>query len=491
MTAPERAAWQVTDSYLQFREARQAEALEATGQALAVLEKQPSSWWYSRALNVRSCALLELGEWEGALELLGTQLAACRANGDRETEGCTLHDLGVMHTRRDPAHARTYLRAAREVFTALAHGVGLTYVAWSEGELLDALERPEEATARYHEALDLARAHGHHFMEVLVLARLGEVALAQGRAAQGEEWLRRALVKQDAGPGRPLWVSVPPMVHLLRRSGRLAEAQEVLETQLARADAAGMIVAQLSMRELLSEVLEERGDAVGALRHARAHLQLLRREHAEEQQRRVRALEVLHRTALAEWEAQSQRQQNGALRAALADLEALHRQAERVSLTDELTGVHNRHFLMTRVATLTGSLPDGTAVAILDIDHFKRVNDRYGHDGGDRVLRAFAQHLAGRLAAGELLARFGGEEFVVVSPGRSVGEAQRTLQGTLASLGELRIAGLPATFRLSFTAGVAALRGGDLLGALRRADDLLLRGKRQGRGVVLPEPDSG
>ncbi|UBV42972.1 diguanylate cyclase [Deinococcus taeanensis] len=481
------AAWLVMDGYLKFRDAQQAGALEAAASALKILEAHPASWWFSRALNVRSCALLELGEWEPALVSLRAQLSACHANGDRETEGCALHDLGVMHTRRDPPRAAVYLRAAGALFTELEHGVGQTYVAWSDGELMEALDRPAEALTLYRKALTLAERHGHHFMEVLVLSRLGELAVAQGREAEGEVWLRRALAQQNARPDRPLWVSVPPMVHLLRLSGRLTEAREVLDAQLARAQAAGMIAPQPLMHELLSEVLEQLGEPEAALKHARAHLRLVRQELAEEQERRVRGLEVLHRTELAEREAQLQRQQNEALRSALADLETLHREVERVSLTDELTGIANRHALMTRGAALAAGLTRPAAVAMVDVDHFKRVNDEYGHDGGDRALRAFAQHLAGGLGPGELVARFGGEEFVVLWPGVGVAEAQRRLEGMRRALVEVRVPGLPAALRLSFTGGVVPLLGGDLLGALRRADELLLRGKRQGRAAVLAD----
>jgi len=88
-------------------------------------------------------------------------------------------------------------------------------------------------------------------------------------------------------------------------------------------------------------------------------------------------------------------------------MEWLHRQLEQVSVTDELTGVDNRRSLMTRGARLLASpsadSPTGAAIAILDIDHFKIVNDTYGHGGGDQVLREFAQYLRAGLREREYL----------------------------------------------------------------------------------------
>jgi diguanylate cyclase (GGDEF)-like protein len=483
------AAPLVVWGYLCFREARQAEALECAGEALALLADQAGSFWYSRALNVRSCALLELAELEQAGLSLREQLRASRTNGDTETEGSGLHDLGVMHTQRDPAHAEGYLLAALEVFERTRHPVGRSFVTWSLAELRECQGRRAEARPLYRSALTLARACGHRFLEVLVLSRLGELELQYGDAQAGEQWLREALDRQSADLSRPLWITIPPLVRLLLHSGRMEEARGVLEAQLHGARAAGMATTQMSIHELLSEVYEALADAPQALKHARDHLRLFRQRNTEEQAQKVRGLEVLHRTELAQQEAQAQRQSNRELRAALAELERLHRQLGQVSVTDELTGVYNRHYLMSRGVQLltSGERPVDTAVAILDIDHFKAVNDTYGHDGGDRVLRAFAQYLRAGLRERDVLTRFGGEEFVVIFPETPLGEAYTLLDTLRFGLRDHLFPDMPADFSLAYTAGLVGCPDGDLLGALRRADQLLYRGKRSGRNAVSRE----
>ena len=492
----EKAAPLVVWGYLCFREARQAEALESAGEALSLLSGQQDSFWYSRALNVRSCAQLELGEFELATLSLREQLRASRGNSDAETEGAALHDLGVMHTRRDPSHAEGYLLASRAVFERLGHPVGRSFVAWSLGELRERQGQIPEATALYHAALTLARECGHLFLEVLVLSRLGELEWRHGDPLAGEQWLREALTRQSADSSRPLWITVPPLVRLLVYTGRLHEAREVLEAQLAGARAAGMVSTQIPVHELLSEVLEALGEPALALSHAREHLKLFRQENAQEQAQKVRGLEVLHRTELAQQEASALGQRNRELMVALSELERLHRQLEQITVTDELTGVSNRHYLMTQGAALLRShLADpahsgaeaDVAVAILDIDHFKAVNDTYGHDGGDRVLRAFAQFLKAALRENDVLARFGGEEFVILFPGIPLGEARERLDGMRLAIQEHVFEGLPERFTVSFTAGIVNCPDADLLDALRRADQLLYRGKRSGRGVVTRE----
>lgn len=480
-------AHQVVQAYLAFRDACQAEALSGAIAALRSLHSQTSSWWYSRALNVRSCALLELGEYEQATLSLREQLRVSRENEDTETEGAGLHDLGVMHTRTHPQTAESYLLSARAVFESQGNTVGRAFCAWSLADLREAQGRGPEALELYHDSLRHARHSGHQPMEVLVLSRLGELALRRGEAQAGEDWLRQALEREARQAGkRPLWVSVPPLVRLMLHAGRLSEARDMLLQQQARAQKAGMVVPLVAVHELLAEVYEALDDPRQALHHLREYQRLFRQENSDEQARRVRALEVLHRTELAKQEADSQRQLNDQLKQTLSDLELLHQQVARASMTDELTGVFNRHFLMTQGAAQLRQRTDQYAtVAMLDIDHFKAVNDTYGHGRGDQVLRTFAQFLQDHLGNGALLCRFGGEEFVVIFPDMPPEHALQHLEQLRLLLTDMAVPELPASLRVSFTAGVVACTDGDLAGALRRADTLLLRGKREGRRRIL------
>lgn len=151
--------------------------------------------------------------------------------------------------------------------------------------------------------------------------------------------------------------------------------------------------------------------------------------------------------------------------------------------TDPLTGLPNRRAFaaalesaMTRIAGTGGPL----AVAVLDVDHFKTINDVHGHDEGDRVLVALADMLRSQAAGRGLAARHGGEEFVILMPGATREEARLQCEFMRQSVGLLPI-GLP----VSVSIGVASHRRGDTAGALfRRADQALYEAKRSGRDRV-------
>lgn len=170
-------------------------------------------------------------------------------------------------------------------------------------------------------------------------------------------------------------------------------------------------------------------------------------------------------------------------------------QAERAAVTDALTGVLNRRGIIAAIeAAQAGSAARGEplALAVVDIDHFKRFNDRFGHAMGDDVLRFVARHLADRLErCGGAVGRLGGEEFVGLIPGvgaqAGAGRIDR-IRAELAGQVLKSAADGSSMGRISFSAGVAEHRAGqgpDQL--IERADAALYTAKRLGRDRVVPD----
>jgi two-component system, cell cycle response regulator len=168
-----------------------------------------------------------------------------------------------------------------------------------------------------------------------------------------------------------------------------------------------------------------------------------------------------------------------------------------LALTDELTGLYNRRYLLAHLDELVARVSrDGldAAVLLVDIDHFKQVNDTYGHAAGDDVLRELAARATNTVRSVDLVARLGGEEFVVVMP--------ETGPAIAVAVGErlrLAIANEPFTIRASderlpitVSIGITSAIGGgdDRDRLLKRADDALYCAKAEGRNrVVSRSPD--
>jgi len=162
-----------------------------------------------------------------------------------------------------------------------------------------------------------------------------------------------------------------------------------------------------------------------------------------------------------------------------------------MAITDPLTGLFNRRYMETHVETLvqrSASRGKPLSVLILDIDYFKSINDTFGHDAGDEVLREFADRLKKSIRGIDLACRYGGEEFVVVMPDTDLGVAalvaeriRRRIAGEPFPIGE---GGRP--LEVTISVGIAARIGPDDDAAqiLKRADEALYRAKRDGRNRV-------
>ncbi|WP_420471716.1 PleD family two-component system response regulator [Brevundimonas sp. FT23042] len=163
-----------------------------------------------------------------------------------------------------------------------------------------------------------------------------------------------------------------------------------------------------------------------------------------------------------------------------------------MAVTDALTGLHNRRYMAGQLQALMGRAGQGgdpVAALVLDIDHFKAVNDGFGHDAGDEVLREFAVRLATNVRAIDLPCRLGGEEFVVVMPGASLEDATKVadrIRRDVASL-PFPIMGGTESLTITVSVGVACSTGADDSpdALLKRADEGVYEAKSRGRNQVI------
>ncbi|MEZ5557185.1 MAG: GGDEF domain-containing protein [Pseudomonadales bacterium] len=169
-------------------------------------------------------------------------------------------------------------------------------------------------------------------------------------------------------------------------------------------------------------------------------------------------------------------------------LSAALRQLEELAMRDDLTGLYNRRSIMDvlgRQKALADRGNVGFTLCYCDLDHFKRLNDRFGHQRGDQVLRDFARIAEQVVRSVDYVARFGGEEFLLVLVDADAAAAQRVAARLCERTRDLPVAAEAPDYRLSVSVGIAEFHPGeDVETVIQRADRALYEAKRAGRDQI-------
>ena len=414
------------------------------------------------------------------------------------------------------------------------------------------LHNLEDARQLCEQALSLAREAGAKPMVATSAANLIVIHHAAGEAAQARAMAAFMIehpeeMMPNAREQHALFLALGPL-----SAGEIDAAEEYLSCSevgnradgdsmtcwawlkarclLARGDAAGAHeIAEHALQERQRRRLHDRdhdlmelhrvaADACEALGDAAAALVRLRQAHALYEQlvgrsarARLVSLQVSHQLAQAERErdlavdsrrsAEDDRRRlaelNAALHAQIAQTEMLHARLQEQALRDPLTGLHNRRYLFEIAPGLLElARRQGTrlCVVLIDLDHFKLLNDTYGHQAGDLVLQRFAALLTRMMRRSDVVCRHGGEEFVAVMPDISADGAEAMLERLLESFQSQREEiGQRRLPHGSFSAGIARFprHGNTLEQLLSRADRALYAAKNHGRARIEQAPRTG
>ncbi|NYS62035.1 GGDEF domain-containing protein [Vreelandella salicampi] len=184
------------------------------------------------------------------------------------------------------------------------------------------------------------------------------------------------------------------------------------------------------------------------------------------------------------------REQQAQTQEALAKLEAINARLNQQAATDWLTGVANRRYFMKQAkGELAQAKRDGTPLSLLglDLDHFKKVNDVYGHQAGDEVLKRVTSVIAEKLRPSDLLARVGGEEFQILLPNADIQQAYEIAERCRLAVHDLAIRLLDKEVKITISMGCAQMGrdGNDMDSLMRIGDQRLYEAKAGGRDRVV------
>jgi diguanylate cyclase (GGDEF)-like protein len=180
---------------------------------------------------------------------------------------------------------------------------------------------------------------------------------------------------------------------------------------------------------------------------------------------------------------------NEQLQSHLAEIEHLQEELRRQALHDALTGLYNRYYLIETLAQeIIRAERENSPLSIVmaDIDHFKTINDSYGHPVGDQFLIKIAEVMKNNVRGSDIVSRYGGEEFLLVLPGTGMEFAMKRAEALQRLCAKIVVAYEGKDLEVTLSFGLAAYPedGKDLEGLIKKADQALYRSKKGGRNQV-------
>lgn len=490
------------------------------------------------ALNLLGNLFRDRQAFDHALDCHQQCLVLRRSLGDGAGESVSLHNIALVH--RDLGQlpeALEHIYQGLDLAESQEGGLATAYALNTLGSLLDELGEQPQAQAMFERALGLVATTGDRALESTLRVNMGRLLTGAGDLPSALVQLRMALdLAHGTGNTGDMALALLALGLLHQADGQFAVAAPLLADALAlarqrrdRSLEAQLLLAQAGaplhdgapqaalplLRQALTQALaacaqplvalaherlslanEAVGDLPAALRHFRAFHAASERLHSGPSQRRIRALVSQHAvqserqrsTALADALAQA-RQAEQARARLLDELQAQTVLLQQLAREDGLTGVANRRWLdlqLPHELERARRFGHALAVAMVDIDHFKSVNDLHSHAVGDAALCVVARLLREGCRASDVVGRYGGEEFLLVLVETAGAPAHGLCDKLRQRIAAHDWAALqPGLAPVTVSIGLAALQADDdLRSLLARADRQLYSAKQAGRNRV-------
>lgn len=438
--------------------------------------------------TINSIAILynRMGDYAQARDMYERAVKAQRDAGLRRELGVTLHNLGRAHENlQEWKAAQTAFQESYTIARDLQYERGEAYALRGLAAVMNANGDPQGALAMLDRAAELqqrtpdARLYAQiQLARGVALHRIGNLPASAAALRQALDIYRGAEARSELRETYSELAAVEAEMGAWREAHAYqvqaqATAEQIFRNQIDQRFATLKIEFDTSAKDKENALLTRENEA-----NQKALAQ-------ERRARRLQAIVIALTVALA-----------GLLATLAVHQWRTTRRMRRLAMTDELTGVPNRRAVLSRLEPLLQEAGAGAcAMLIIDIDHFKSINDQHGHPEGDEALKLIACALRDKVHDPAFLGRLGGEEFVVVLPGVAQQTALRLAEGFREHVMTIDTRRWLAERRITVSIGLTMSRQGDTPSSmLQRADAALYEAKRAGRNCVrvhLPPADHG
>ena len=464
--------------------------------ALPLIESELSTEAYGDALRWTGLCACDAGRFDIAINLASEGFRLAESVGDPRRRVLAFSMLGGCFERSgDPWQGERLLREGLALARTLDDPYPLMvsinnlsavlngkFYSLREGSALEAQDALVESIPLAREVLPLTAALNDPYVDAFTLGNLGELLVHSGDFAEAELLLNQAHAMAVANGYGVVASRVQCSIaelHLAR--GDTQSVKKILNELVAPPGTPPPLSTRLRLYYCL--YLAHRADAESAA--ALSALEAFRRL---ENQRSMQQLKSKSEVMVTRLEADESQRKGIAYAQGLATAEASRAIAlERLTMQDELTSVGNRRALDAKLTALvTAAKADNgpLVVVMVDIDHFKQINDVFGHALGDRVLVQMAKLLTEQTRGYDVVTRIGGEEFVIVLPRTAPADALDVCERLRRRIASFPWETIAPGLKVAVSAGMAAAPAYDAAALVERADAAMYSAKRAGRNRV-------
>jgi diguanylate cyclase (GGDEF)-like protein len=473
-------------------------ALKQSLRALEILEdnqggKPEINIMILDVLGVISWTYRSFGDYGTAVEYALKALKAAQAKGDRQHESGMLNILSVIYAESNDLNealeiGQKVLQTCRELGHVRGESIALNNLALTYLELGDG----SKALEACQESLRLAQEHGIDAVAVTALSTIGEVYLGIKEFAKAEEYLLQALAlsrQHHKGPDEFQCLLNLGKVYQFQQNDEAALA--AFQSALSLSHTSNDHLGESQSHHLLSEVYEKRREFEAALQHFKQFHELKETIFNENTAKRLAGLRVIHQVETSKRDAEINYLKTVELKKKIEEQKDAQETLEKLVALDPLTGLLNRRefFLLgEREVEHALEIEQVLSAIVFDLDHFKQINDDYGHAIGDQVLIYIAKTVRETIRQGEIIGRYGGDEFALLLPGSNSASGQQIAERLREKMAYERIATPKGNLSITLSLGIAELRethSTHLDTLLEFADQAMYAAKRAGRNQVM------
>jgi diguanylate cyclase (GGDEF)-like protein len=492
----ERAASLITLGGLDRHNSKLDIALSRLYSALALLEGLPPSHLVCRVLTGIAWTYSHLGDYIQASDFAARAVSLARELKLNAREALALDaQATIYYYAGEPEQALIHFTEALRIFEKSDDLYQKCFVLNNMSLALMALGRFDTALASAQESQQLARDQSLLLQELNAGDTIAQVLLEMGNYAEAERYLKAALSQREKNKFDIVQVymlSTLGKAHLKQK--HFKKAASCLKRAVLVASTIGAQSEGANCHKLLSEVYEKQGLHQEALDQFRRFHDMNEIVVGEKVARHLSAQRIAHELENARREAETQRARAAELERKMNNQKRTQATLERLATLDPLTEIHNRrHFYNLALKGVQRSIryKHWISVLMIDIDHFKLVNDQHGHAVGDQVIRAVANLLYEILRNIDIVGRLGGDEFAVVLPETPSQDGVLVAERIRLKVADLQFQSESGEFSITISIGVTGSEGlsgnpTELLDQfLKVADNALYEAKSQGRNQTI------